>query len=218
MGKMGDVAKEERTVLLVSHNLGSVKSLCSRSLLIESGLLKMDGPSSRVVEYYIDQYNDVPPAEEQEKIAADLTWRDTGDGEGFFLYPKDGKTHVSFLCGEDLTLRFDIEAPQSISEVTTGVCIITLAEEPVITMSSKIQNVPSAGGQSRFWQVCCDMGRVPLNAGNYFAHIYVGNAVSDYARFTRAFTIQMREHDVFGWGNPLPGREAWGSVYWAPNW
>ena len=218
LGKMGDVTHQGCTVLFVSHNLGFVKSLCSRSLLIEGGVLKMDGPSSSVVEYYIDQYNEAPLAEEQRKIAADLKWRDTGDGEGFFLYPKDGRTHVSFLCGEDITLGFDIEAPRFISEVTIGVCIITRAEEPVITMSSKIQNVPSAAGQSRFWQVCCDMGRVPLNAGNYVAHIYVGNAVSDYARFSRAFTIQVREHDVFGWGNPLPGREAWGSVYWAPNW
>jgi lipopolysaccharide transport system ATP-binding protein len=218
VGKMGDVHRQGCTVLFVSHNLGLVKSLCSRSLLLESGVLKMDGPSSPVVECYIDQCNEITLAEEQEKIAADLQWRDTGDGEGFFLYPKNGRTRLSLLCGEELTLRFDIEAPRPISEVTVGVAITSRAEEPVVTMSSKIQNLPSAAGQSRFWQVCCDMGRLPLNAGSYLAHIYVGNAVSDYARFTSAFTIQVREHDVFGWGKPLPGREAWGSVYWAPDW
>lgn len=216
--KMGDVTKGGCTVLFVSHNLGVVKSLCSRSLLIDGGVLKMEGPTSSLIEYYLDQYNEVMPLEEQKKIAADLQWRDTGDGEGFFLYPNNGRTQVSLLCGEDLTLRFDIEAPRAVSEVTVGVAITSRAEEPVITMSSKIQNIPSAPGQSRFWQVCCRMGRVPLNAGSYLAHIYVGNAVSDYARFTRAFTIQVREHDVFGWGNPLPGGEAWGSVYWAPDW
>lgn len=43
LGKMGSVAKSGRTVLFVSHNLGAVRTLCSRSLLFEGGVLAFDG-------------------------------------------------------------------------------------------------------------------------------------------------------------------------------
>src|SRR5581483_8501340 len=39
LGKMGDVAKEGRTVLFVSHNMNAVEHLCQRVLLFQSGRL-----------------------------------------------------------------------------------------------------------------------------------------------------------------------------------
>jgi lipopolysaccharide transport system ATP-binding protein len=40
LGKMGDVAKSGRTVLFVSHNMGAVKALCHRAIILERGSLK----------------------------------------------------------------------------------------------------------------------------------------------------------------------------------
>src|SRR4030066_2370712 len=37
LGKMGDVAKEGRTVLFVSHNMGAVKQLCNQGFLLDNG-------------------------------------------------------------------------------------------------------------------------------------------------------------------------------------
>ena len=88
----------------------------------------------------------------------------------------------------------------------------------MITMSSKVQNVRSIGGKSPSWKVICDMGSIPLNAGNYFVIVHVGNGIRDVARFSNAFTLRVQEHDVFGWGNSLPNVEAWGPMYWAPQW
>jgi lipopolysaccharide transport system ATP-binding protein len=56
LGKMGDVSKEGRTVLFVSHNLAAIIALCSRSLLLESGNLSMDGGSVEVTQYYQTTY------------------------------------------------------------------------------------------------------------------------------------------------------------------
>ncbi len=53
LGKMGDLAKSGRTVLLVSHNLGAVTDLCSRALWLDEGRLKLDGPSMDVVTKYL---------------------------------------------------------------------------------------------------------------------------------------------------------------------
>ena len=46
LGKMRDVTQEGRTVVFVSHNLGAVRSLCSRALVLEKGRLVYDGDTS----------------------------------------------------------------------------------------------------------------------------------------------------------------------------
>jgi lipopolysaccharide transport system ATP-binding protein len=48
LGKMGDVAKEGRTVLFVSHNMAAIQRLCEKSLLLRCGELVASGPSHQV--------------------------------------------------------------------------------------------------------------------------------------------------------------------------
>jgi len=47
LGKMGEAAKNGRTVIFVSHNMASVKALCGRTILLDKGKVVMEGlPSS----------------------------------------------------------------------------------------------------------------------------------------------------------------------------
>ena len=55
ISKMGDVAKEGRTVLFVSHNMGALQSLCSRAIWLNSGRLVEDGDSRQIVSSYLSQ-------------------------------------------------------------------------------------------------------------------------------------------------------------------
>jgi lipopolysaccharide transport system ATP-binding protein len=52
LGKMKDVASEGRTVLFVSHNMASVKSLCTKGLLLEYGKIKLSDEIETVVKLY----------------------------------------------------------------------------------------------------------------------------------------------------------------------
>ena len=55
IGKMQDVSTGEgRTVLFVSHNMKSVKSLCTRAVLLEKGKVKMSGSADEVVATYLN--------------------------------------------------------------------------------------------------------------------------------------------------------------------
>ena len=56
LGKMGDVAREGRTVLFVSHNMEAIQRLCERCLLIEGGRLAADGAPHEVVTQYLKQW------------------------------------------------------------------------------------------------------------------------------------------------------------------
>lgn len=52
-GKMKEVGTEGRTVLVVSHQLNNISSLCSRTILLDKGGIIMSGDTAEVLEYYV---------------------------------------------------------------------------------------------------------------------------------------------------------------------
>ena len=53
LGKMGEVAKEGRTVLFVSHNMGAITQLCEKVFLFNQGQLKLTGTPNDVISSYL---------------------------------------------------------------------------------------------------------------------------------------------------------------------
>ena len=59
IGKMQDVSKwEGRTVLFVSHNMESIKNLCTRTVLLKEGKVIKEGPTKMVIESYLASADD----------------------------------------------------------------------------------------------------------------------------------------------------------------
>lgn len=55
IGKMKDVSKGDgRTVLFVSHNMASIKQLCTKCLLLKNGLIDQIGDTSSIVRHYLE--------------------------------------------------------------------------------------------------------------------------------------------------------------------
>jgi lipopolysaccharide transport system ATP-binding protein len=52
LGKMGDVAREGRTIVLVSHQMNQMRRLCNRVVWIDAGSVRQDGPAHEVVSAY----------------------------------------------------------------------------------------------------------------------------------------------------------------------
>ena len=54
IGKMQDISNQEgRTVLFVSHNMASVKSLCTRAVVLEQGKIVFSGDTDAAVSFYL---------------------------------------------------------------------------------------------------------------------------------------------------------------------
>jgi lipopolysaccharide transport system ATP-binding protein len=73
LGKMGDVAHEGRTVLLVSHNMTAVQTLCDRAIWIHKGKIADDGPSGTVIPKYLSTSS---------SVAAERAWPDSTTAPG----------------------------------------------------------------------------------------------------------------------------------------
>ena len=50
---MSDVAQEGRTVFFVSHNMGAIRSLCKRAVLLDEGKIVVDGVTDEALGHYL---------------------------------------------------------------------------------------------------------------------------------------------------------------------
>lgn len=60
LGKMGEVSEGEgRTVLYVSHNMNTIRQLCTRCVVLDHGTVVFDGDVERAIEIYMDNYSEL---------------------------------------------------------------------------------------------------------------------------------------------------------------
>lgn len=56
LGKMGDAANQEgRTVLYVSHNMNTIRQLCTRCIVLDHGKVAFDGDVESAIDLYLQQ-------------------------------------------------------------------------------------------------------------------------------------------------------------------
>ncbi|MFA6308342.1 MAG: polysaccharide ABC transporter ATP-binding protein [Clostridia bacterium] len=56
LGKMGDVANQEkRTVLYVSHNMNTIRQLCNRCVVLDKGKIIYDGDVEDAIQFYVGE-------------------------------------------------------------------------------------------------------------------------------------------------------------------
>jgi lipopolysaccharide transport system ATP-binding protein len=112
LGKVGEIVRDGRTVIFVSHNMGPVLELCTRGLLLDRGRAVMAGPIEGVVRAYLDglggsggtngQARIDPPAEDK---GVAITTATIGDRDG-----RDASV-VDFRYPFTITVSFDVTAP-----------------------------------------------------------------------------------------------------------
>jgi lipopolysaccharide transport system ATP-binding protein len=106
LGKIREVSSEEgRTVLFVSHNLSSVRQLCTRSILLEQGRLTFDGLPTAAISVYSRRDK---TKSEYKHIAGDGSARITA-----LKLPGDDGAEANFPVFGDVRIEIQYEAKAS---------------------------------------------------------------------------------------------------------
>lgn len=98
LAKMGNVAKEGRTILLVSHNMTSIVSLCSSAIWLDKGQIRAMADAEKTVQSY---------------LASDLSGSD-----GRIIFPEPENKKEAFIHSvelrnkyDELSAKFDVLSP-----------------------------------------------------------------------------------------------------------
>jgi lipopolysaccharide transport system ATP-binding protein len=130
LGKMEEVSKAGRTVLFVSHNMGAVRSLCSRGLLLENGFLVKDGEVDQVINEYLSN-KDVSTAGRLSWSEADAPQDTDLILRGIELYSETGEVRTSFQIDEGFEIHVHYEIKDEIKNLRLYLRLKTTMGETV---------------------------------------------------------------------------------------
>ena len=113
IGKMQDVSKGEgRTVLFVSHNMGSVQRLCSKGILLDKGQIAFQSSAAETIQRYLssqiiqNEYRNNTPTT-HDKL--NLLWAK--------VCPSNGTT---FFSSRDINVDFIVRVNEFVSDIVIG--------------------------------------------------------------------------------------------------
>ncbi|MDP9101175.1 MAG: ABC transporter ATP-binding protein [Actinomycetota bacterium] len=101
LGKMRDVAGTGRTVILVSHQLQSVRALCTRGIVLQKGQVTFDGGSEAAVRAHLASY---------EELSHLHAVPESRPGSGLVRARSAQPAHPSFAVEETKTFHISIDA------------------------------------------------------------------------------------------------------------
>lgn len=130
LGKMEEVSQQGRTVLFVSHNMGAVRSLCSRAILLDDGELVMDNVPDRTIDIYL-QENDVTSGGRIYWSEGSQPQSQEVDLYGIEIESEEGEVKSTYHIDEGLRIKIHYQIKTSIRNLRLYLRLRTTLGETV---------------------------------------------------------------------------------------
>ena len=202
IGKMQDVSQGGgRTVLFVSHNMGSVRRLCTRGVLLKDGGLFFQGSVDDTIDQYMISCMD---------STANLPLVDmprTGKTSGKLRF-----TNIEYIdengnnfqphCGKRVKIKITVEARENLKDCYVSIGIRGNMGDPLMTFPSDVtmDNFPLSKGVHHIY---CDIDKLPLTVGSYRIGLWasVQKECADYLDNTIQLSVE--DDDFFNNGRSI---------------
>lgn len=163
LGKMGDVAKEGRTVIFVSHNMGLIRNICDRGILLEQGMVSVDLPINEAVDAYLQTIEQVGSISLQERIDR------SGQGKAKLLDldVKGGKQGESSAMRTGDYARFVFHVSNSLPDMYIQFSIYDNLGQPVAKFVSKERSPEDIISPKTLGTYICEIDQLLIRPGRY---------------------------------------------------
>lgn len=132
LNKMGEVSKEEgRTILYVSHNMSTIRQLCSRCIVMDHGKIVFEGDVEKAIEKYLDIVSNESPCLNLEKEPR-LSYNE-GMKAHIFEAAYIGRENIRFSRKEKQQIRLKWRNEADISDLCLRIEVLKRDRTPVGT-------------------------------------------------------------------------------------
>jgi lipopolysaccharide transport system ATP-binding protein len=204
IGKMGEVNKEGRTVLFVSHNMAMISNLCQTGLLLGDGrVVKPKSEIEETVEQYVSQTSILSQT--------NLAERQDRQGEGNIrvqdikILASNGSEREFQTSGQPIIfeLHYKCEGAHELNGLDFGISIYH-SKNGFIThlsnaLTSDFYDAIKKEGFAR-----CIVPKFPLTEGTYFLNTIIKQqgVIQDWLQ--EAKVMQILDGDYYGTGRSIP--------------
>jgi lipopolysaccharide transport system ATP-binding protein len=213
LGKMNEVAQQERTVLLVSHNMAALANLCRTAYRFDRGRLVDTGDAQEVIRRYLHdgrglEHQDLSrhPAREagRQRLMRSVRLLDKG------------LPTATFRANE--RFEFEVECavrPEELTSVSLGF-VIHDSRGTNVCASSMDQYDALAPNRTGRLRIVAAIDQLCLSPGVYTLSLYLGNGLDDLDVIEHAIAFDVMwvpRADI-----PQPPRAGWGSLVLPVRW
>ena len=212
LGRMGEAAnKENRTVLYVSHNMGTVKNLCTKCIVLDKGKLVFMGDVDTAIGIYAgirDRSTGTIFDLSKGKRCGDTHPVQSGKLKELRLLNKDDNNYFS---GETMKMEITVEAEKDIDNIEVMMIVFYEDDTRVGTTFSKKISIPS--GQRK---VTVEFDTSSIPEGMYTTELSI-NEIKENGTWIRHDSVEEAFSFVIkGEEKQKPWRSVWGHTKY-PN-
>jgi teichoic acid transport system ATP-binding protein len=196
--KISEFKEYGKTIILVSHSMGSIQNHCDRAVMIEDGLVAAEGEPRVVINKYLEKLSSPDTARQergsssgrQQDMPRDMCPARTGYnpneyryGSGdavitdFGIYTETGEPALSILCGDMFIFRYDVQFLKRAEDPIYGFSVKTVDGFNIYTTSTLHDNIKVAPKGPGDAVVVEFRQRAWMSSGEYF--LTAGIAIMD---------------------------------------
>ena len=193
-GKLEATAKEGRTVLCVSHDLGAIHRLCDRAILLNQGRIALDSSTDEVIKSYIASNRNARSVYEQ-----DADPNKAINLRKVFLTNDEGQVATEFRYDERFSLTVEYEVNSAVSHCSVWFSVYSA--ERGLAFASADTDVDGAklGPRTRgYYRAEISIPEKWLNDGTYF--IILG--ITQYSPLSNFDRVEVLSFTILDVGTP----------------
>jgi lipopolysaccharide transport system ATP-binding protein len=180
LGKMEDVSKNNgRTVLFVSHNMGSIASLCEKGILLSKGRIEKSGSAAEVISTYLKAHQ---VGNEGDLISRlDRSGTQSHKFSDILFFDHLGNPVQQVISGTETSINFFYQGNTALDRPQLKFTIYNRTGQPLSHFDSNLtvtplSPLPNSG------IIRCAFNKFPLSSGFYTINVVLVNdgVVIDY--------------------------------------
>jgi lipopolysaccharide transport system ATP-binding protein len=214
LGKMKDVSGQGRTVLFVSHNMASVKNLCTRGVLMENGGISKVGEIDEIVSSYLNRnlvdesvarikYDQIKQLQEG-VIKSPPTFKI----QEIKIQDEKGAVKKQFFSGDEIVVSITIEAMQKIMDCRVIVEIVDDSGTSIIASQtcdseSCLAHFEKNKMEKGVYEFLCSFPKNLFSEKKYFLSVQVINIKNEHVNLSKFMNFDVQ---FLGYNNIQYGR------------
>lgn len=209
LGKMGDVAESEgKTVLYVSHNMSTIRSLCSRCIVLNKGQIIYDGKVEEAIAVYLDSNK----GELSTHYCFDNQKRSVPErGTQVYVHNFDfmNKKIARFYSSEMMKFSIDIEGKEELSDLRVRLEIREQDNVTNVGMSESKPLINVKKGERKTIRFEYDISNLAEGTYTLRLTLFILNSMGKHTGYDE--TTQLIFFEIV---NDDPNRTEWLPQYW----
>jgi lipopolysaccharide transport system ATP-binding protein len=167
LGKMSDVSKGEgRTILFVSHNMGSIQSLCKKAMLLTKGQIGIIDDSAVVVNKYLSNQSTLQ--NDYHRYGNQKIYL-----QSFDLCNADGSAANTYLLSDPAILKLLIGFKENAHHIEIGINIKNIYDELISHITNLDKNIIISGKKDEIKAIEITINSLIYTPGQYKLDIFI---------------------------------------------